>query len=134
MNEPIKVEGLRELRRGLRQLGKEHPKAIKNAGNKAAEIIVEEAKPRVPVVSGKAKSTVKVASTTTAARVQAGSKKVPYYAWLDFGGRVGRGRSVKRPFLKSGRYIWAAYADKLDIIEETLSQELEAVIKEAGLG
>lgn len=135
--EVIRVVGLREFRRNLKRLNREAPKGIKVASNKAAQIIVEEAKPRVPLGPGKgghAKSSIKAASTGTAARVQAGGKKYPYYAWLDFGGRVGRGHNTRRPFLKSGRYIWSAYEDKRVEIERVLAEELENVAQANGMG
>ena len=134
--EPIQVEGLREFSRDLRRMDKDAPKGLRLAGNKAADIVVAEAKPKVPIGPGKgghASSSIKAASTRTAARVSAGGKKYPYYPWLDFGGRVGRRRSVKRPFLKQGRYLWKAYADKRDEIEKTLQAELENVARGAGL-
>lgn len=134
--ETIRVEGLREFRRNLKRANRDAPKGIRVASNKAAQIIVDEAKPRVPIGPGKgghAASSIKAASTASAARVSAGGKRFPYYAWLDFGGRVGRNRSVKRPFLKSGRYIWAAYEDKREEIEAVLAEELKAVARGAGM-
>lgn len=127
MIQPIKVDGLREFNRGLRSLDKDLPKGLRLAGNEAARIVVGAAKPRVPVGPGKgghAASSIKAASTRTAARVSAGGKKYPYYPWLDFGGRVGPNKSVRRPFLKQGRYIWAAFDDHRDEIEQTLRAEL----------
>lgn len=134
--EPIKIEGLREFSRSLRKLDKDLPKGLRLAGNTAANVIVAEAKPRVPLGPGRgghAKTSIKAASTRTAARVSAGGKKFPYYPWLDFGGRVGPGKSVHRPFLKKGRYIWAAYAEKQAEFRETLKDELVKVAKDAGL-
>ena len=58
------------------------------------------------------------------ARIEAGGSKVPYYPWLDFGGRVGRRKSVHRPFLKDGRYIYDAFNrhrdDFIDVMREGL--------------
>lgn len=134
--QPIKVEGLRELNNGLRRMDKDLPKGLRLAGNAAANIVVDEAKPRVPVgpgAGGHAKSSIKAASTRTAARVSAGGKRFPYYPWLDFGGSVGRNKSVKRPFLKSGRYIWKAFDDKRAEVQQTLQDELVKVAESAGL-
>lgn len=129
----IEVHGLREFRRELRQLDRSLPKGLKTAGNKAAEVVVRHAKPRVPTRSGKAAGSVKAASTTSAARVQGGGKRVPYYPWLDFGGRVGRRHSVKRPFLKTGRYIWKSYAEHKGQVREELNDALTDVARNAGL-
>lgn len=132
----IHVSGLREFNRGLRRLDSEAPKGLRIAGNKAAQIVVDEAKPRVPLGPGKgghAKTSIKAASTRTAARVSAGGRRFPYYPWLDFGGRVGRRNSVRRPFLREGRYIWRAFADRREDVQKTLKDELVAVARGAGL-
>lgn len=133
---PIRVEGLREFSRALKRVDNEAPKQLRLAGNRAAQIVVDEAKPRVPIgpgVKGHAVSSIKASSTRTAARVSGGGKRFPYYPWLDFGGRVGPKRSVKRPFLKEGRYIWAAFADKRDEIEDVLQDAIVDVARNVGL-
>ncbi|MFR9804616.1 hypothetical protein ACL02T_20370 [Pseudonocardia sp. RS010] len=134
---PIRVEGLREFSRSLRRMDADLPKGLREAGNAAAKIVVNAAKPKVPTGPGKgghAKSSIKAASTRTAARVQGGGKRFPYYPWLDFGGRVGRKRSIRRPFLREGRYIWAAYAANDERIQEELVDQLKKVAQNAGLG
>ena len=134
MAEMIRISGLREFRRDLRRLDKSLPKGLRLAGNEAADIVVKAAKPRVPHRSGRAAGSLKAASTATMARVQGGSKRVPYFAFLDFGGRVGRRHSVKRPFLKQGRYIWAAFADNRGKVQKTLRKALSELARGAGLG
>lgn len=134
--EPIRITGLRELKRDLGKLDKDLPKALRLAANSAAELVVSAARPRVPSGPGKgghAASSIKAASTATAARISAGGKKYPYYPWLDFGGKVGPNKSTSRPFLKQGRYIWKAYADNDKKIADKLEEELIKVAKSAGL-
>jgi len=129
----ITVEGLRELRAALRKTDGDMHKMLRVAQNDAAQIVVNRAKPKVPARSGRARNSIRTASTQTATRVKAGSKRAPYYAWLDFGGRVGRKKSVKRPFLKSGRYIFPAYSETKDRVEDMLVKRLTDVCKEGGL-
>jgi hypothetical protein len=136
LTEAIRVDGLKEFSRALRRLDSNLPKALRLAGNEAAELVVSQARPKVPTGPGKgghASSSVKAASTRTAARVQGGGTRYPYYPWLDFGGRVGRKRSVHRPFLKTGRFIWRAYADDKERIAAKLADALERVVIDAGL-
>jgi hypothetical protein len=76
---------------------------------------------------------VKAKSTRTAVRVAGGGARVPYYSWLDFGGRVGRGRSVQRPFLRQGRYIYRAYFANRDRFGEMLEDVLVDVARQAGM-
>lgn len=134
--EVIAVEGLREVQHALRALDSEAPKGLRVAHNRAAEIVVAEAKPRVPLGPGRrghARDSIRVASTRTASRVKAGGARNPYYAWLDFGGRTGRKRSVRRPFIKEGRYIYPAFKAKRPEVQAALEDALHDVIRDAGL-
>lgn len=134
--EAIRVEGLKLLSRRLRKLDKNLPRELRAVGNDAAKIIIAEAKPRVPVgppAGGHAKSSLKASSTRTQARVSAGGKRYPYYPWLDFGGSVGRNRSVSRPFFKSGRFIWKAYERRHEQIEQRLRDGFLKVARTAGI-
>lgn len=131
--EPIKVEGWREFNRNLRKMSAELPKALRLAGNEAAEIVVDWAQPKVPRKSGRAAASVKARSTRTAARVSGGSKSVPYYAWLDYGGRVGRDRTTERLFVKEGRYLYPGYAANADKVRAVLLAALRKVAEDAGL-
>ena len=133
MADLIKIDGLAAFSRNLRKLDKDLPKALRLAINEATGIVVQEAARRVPVRTGKAKASVKAMSTRTASRIAGGSNRVPYFAWLDFGGRTGRRKSVQRAFLKEGRYLYAAYFDKRDEFDETLSRALLRVARQAGV-
>lgn len=131
--DPIKVDGLAQFNRDLRKLSADLPKALRLAHNEAAQIVVNYAQPKVPTKSGKAARSVKAKSTRTESRVVGGSKRVPYYPWLDFGGRVGPKRSVRRPFEKSGRYIYPGFARNRDEVDEVLVGALIGVAREAGV-
>jgi len=112
MADLIRVEGLAEFARKLKRLDAQLPKALRLALNQAADVIVETAQPQVPTRSGRARASIRSRSTRTLARVSAGGDQAPYYAWLDFGGRVGPDRSIERPFFKEGRYLYGAYFAK----------------------
>jgi hypothetical protein len=131
----IGIEGLAEFSRNLRKLDSELPKALRLALNEAADLVVDEARPGIPSRSGRAKRSVRKASTRTAVRVRGGGARAPYYPWLDFGGRVGKGRSIERPFLKEGRYIYAGYFRLRDTgqFQETLAAALLKVAAQAGV-
>lgn len=133
MGEAVSITGLREFQQQLKALDAELPKALRTAFNQAADIVVHEARPRVPSRSGKARASVKSRSTQTAARVVGGSKRVPYYPWLDFGGRVGPRGGVRRPFLKDGRFIYAAYFANRERFAEGTAEALITVARKAGL-
>lgn len=132
----IEVHGLREFRRNLRQMDRGLPKGLRVAGNKAAALVVAKAKPKVPTgpaKGGHARDSIRAASTQSAARVAGGGARYPYYPWLDFGGKVGRKDSVRRPFIKEGRYIWAAFSDNRRAVERELADALRDVADAAGL-
>lgn len=131
----IKIEGLAAFSRNLRKLDADLPKALRIALNEAAQVVVDFAVPRIPKRSGRAARSVKPRSTRTAVRVGAGGSRVPYFAWLDFGGRVGRKRAVQRPFYKEGRYLYKGYFAKRDSgeFEDVLTRALLGVARQAGV-
>ncbi|WP_020385881.1 HK97 gp10 family phage protein [Kribbella catacumbae] len=133
MTDAIKIDGLAEFTRNLKKLDSDLPKALRMAFNAAAEVVVTDARQGIPTKSGKAKASVNARSTASASRVVGGSKRVPYYPWLDFGGRVGKGRSVSRPFIKHGRYIYNAYFDNQARYAELVEQALLDVARQAGI-
>ena len=124
MAEAIAIDGLSQFVRNLKALDRETPKALRVAFNAAADVVVQDARGGIPTKSGRAKGSVKAKSTQTASRITGGGNRAPYYPWLDFGGRVGRNRSIKRPFLKEGRYIYRAYfanrAKYVELLEDAL--------------
>ena len=131
--EPIKIEGLAEFNRNLRKINADLPKMLRLAHNEAGRVVVNWAAPRVPKRSGRAAKTVKAKSTRTETRVSGGSTKSPYYAWLDFGGRVGPRKSVQRPFIKQGRYIYPGLGENYDQVQEILIRGLLDVARAAGV-
>lgn len=133
MAEPIQIRGLKEFSRNLRKLDRELPKGLRIALNEAAQVVVDYAVPRIPRRSGRAARSVKARSTRTAVRVSGGGNRVPYYPWLDFGGRVGRKRSVNRPFKKDGRYIYAGFHAKRKEFATVLERALLKVAESAGV-
>lgn len=135
MADPIKIDGLAQFTRDLKKLDGELPKAVRVALNQAAGVVVDYARPRIPRRTGRAQSSVRAQSTRTAVRVTAGGKKVPYYAWLDFGGKVGRKRSVNRAFMPEGRYLYKGYFAKRDSgeFQEVLTRALLDVAASAGI-
>lgn len=124
---PIEIKGLKEAVKNAKKVDNDLPKEFRKAGNKAADLLVAWIVPRVPKRSGKAAGTVKAASTQKAARVRAGGPKAPYYPWLDWGGRVGRNKSVKRKFYSDGRYIYPGIV----AIKPDLQNAYETALAEA---
>lgn len=128
--EPIKIAGLREFTKAAKAADETTGPMIKGVLNDGINLVLDHARPRVPSKTGVARGSMKAKSTAREARIVAGGTKAPYYPWLDYGGRVGRGRtgpntgSVNRPFYGGGRYLYPAYsavrADVLRVMEKGL--------------
>jgi hypothetical protein len=131
--EPIKIHGLKEFSRSLRRIDSDLPKALRVANNYGADVVVQWAQPRVPHDSGAAAGSIRAKSTRTSARVAAGSAAVPYYAWLDWGGRVGVRKSVYRPFLTEGRYLYPGLEANREKIIAKLAEAYADISQQAGV-
>lgn len=129
----IQVDGAKQLRGALRQMAAGSQKELRPAYNKAAQIVVEDVRRQVPKRSGRARGSVRSRSTQTAAIVRAGGKRVPYYGWLDFGGRVGRRKAVLRPFREEGRYLYPTIGRRRRELIAVIADELEKVARRARL-
>lgn len=131
--DPIRITGLRDLQAQLKALDGESQKQLRLVLNRAAEIVAAGARAKAPVRTGAYQSTIKVASSQREARVKAGSARVPYAGFLDFGGAVGRNKSVHRTFISQGRYVYPTYYAHQPQILDVLTQGLSTLITTAGL-
>lgn len=132
--DPIKIKGVREFQKALKDMDGETQKQLRVVFNSVAETIASATRRKVPSgPSGKAKGSVKVASSQREAKVKAGGNKAPYYPWLDFGGKTGRNKSIKRRFLTDGRYMYPTYRANRDSIQKALEKGLVDLARNAGL-
>lgn len=133
MADAIKIDGLDQFVRSLKKLDADLPKALRIGFNDAAGIIVDYGKAHMPRRTGRASATIRAASTRTAVRVKEGGRRAPYVPWLDFGGKVGRGKATKRPFYKEGRFLYPALRDRGDAIHEAIVKALLDTARGAGV-
>lgn len=129
----IQIDGLKQFRSQLKQIDANLPKKIRVALNSSSQLVIDYAKPKIPSRTGRARASLKVRSSQTKAAIAAGGTKAPYYPWLDFGGRVGRGNSVKRPYSREGRYVYPGLKANRDEITQTMASALTELAQEAGL-
>jgi len=74
----LKVKGLRQVIKGMREIGVPDT-AVKEAGTLAGNVVLEAARPLVPVRTGRLLSTLKVSKRLYNVQVLAGNNKsVPY--------------------------------------------------------
>lgn len=131
----VTATGLKEAKAATGKAKTAAPLRLKIGSKKAADLIARTARGRMPTGIGRkghVKSTVKVSSVGGQPGVIAGDKSHPYMAWLDFGGRVGPKRRTHRPYLKGGRYVWKAYADKSEEVERIIDDELVELGRDMG--
>lgn len=133
----LTINGLAEFKRDLKAIDRDLPKALRLALNESADLVVEAARPHMPVMSGRAARSIKARSTQNEARVQEGGAGVPYVPWLDFGGkRTGKGGGVAvRAFYSDGRVLYHGFYEVRDDgrFEEQLAKSLLSVAAQAGV-
>ena len=133
MAETIKIDGLDQFVRNLRKLDNDLPKTLRTGFNRAAKIVIDWAKPRVPHKTGRAANSMRATSTRSMVRVSEGGARAPYMPWLDFGGKVGRARSIHRPFIKEGRFLYAGLSAEHDKILAAVEAALLDAARAAGV-
>lgn len=141
-NITISVLGLKGFRRqaeaamGRKDAGVE----LRRVFNVASAAVVADAAANVPKVSGALAGSIRARSTRSEARVVMGKAKVPYAGFIEFGGRVGKGRtgrgtgSVRRPIVKAGRYLYPAFLRHQGLVLAVLVNELRALEKKMESG
>jgi phage gpG-like protein len=129
----VNVRGVKELQAALRQVETKLPRELRVAFNDAARSVVSRAGGQVPKRTGRLSSSVRAASTQRTGRVAMGSAAVPYAGFIEFGGRVGRNKSVNRQFVRRGRYLFPAAMRERDTVIRDLENALEGLIRRAGL-
>ncbi len=131
--EAVRVDGLDQFRRALKALDGNLGKGLRVALNTASTFIITEARPLIPVLSGKAAKSLKARSSQNTVRIAVGGKAAPYYPWLDYGGAVGVAGSIKRPFIGEGRYLYPTLGKNRAQFEKILTDALAEVARSAGI-
>lgn len=130
----IQVQGLAELRRSIIQAkDKELRKRLTAANKTAAQLVVTEALPHIPVRSGRLKSTIKAVGSQASGKARVGSAKVPYAPAIHWGtgpreGRRGPHNIERRPF------IYDAAQRIRSQIADAYQREVEDMMDEAVRG
>ena len=81
----VEVEGARQLRKALAELGDDAVDDLKAVNMEGVDIVLAEALTRVPVRSGRLYETVRGSATKTRGTIRAGFKRVPYAGPIHFG-------------------------------------------------
>lgn len=128
-----RVSGLAEVESGLAELAGAMDDVASDSAKRVATEVADHARPRVPSMSGRARRSIRVETTATGAEVLGGGSKASYYGWLDYGGRVGRGGSIRRPYRSDGRYIFPSFEALRGKAADAMADRLSDEVREAGL-
>jgi hypothetical protein len=132
MKAEVHVSGLTEYKKALRQIDDKLGTELRKGLNEVAQVVIDEARPKVPYLTGRAQSSMKAGSSQTAAQIKVGGTVAPHYMWLEFGGRVGHNKSVVRPFIKGGRYVYPTAAQKHNVLVDKLEDVIGTLTRKAG--
>jgi hypothetical protein len=130
----VRVEGIRELQRSLRQANASFPAELRKANKSAAEVVVAFALPKAPVKTGRLRKSIKAQAQQRGASVKGGTEvRVPYFGFIDFGGRVGIHGSVQREFIPEGRILYPALRQARPVFMRTYERDVKSLLVKAGL-
>ncbi len=113
----IEVQGLRELRRGLRAIDKSLLKELRKVDNSVAKTVVDEATPDIAVRTGRLKSTARAAGGAAVL----GGARAPYVEFV---------------YWRAANKWYHTEADKLERsgeLEKIYTSGLEAMLAAAGI-
>lgn len=129
----IRVEGVRELTRALKDLGdRELSDALRAAHKTISEEVVKKALPHVPVRTGRLRASVKALGTQRAATVKAGNSKVKYAPVIEYGAGPRKGKRGPHN-IKGRKFLTNAAATVGDQAKATYLEEINRIIRKAGL-
>ncbi len=137
----VEFRGIKEFVSGLKAIDANLPKELRVAFLGVAVKVAGEVAAVFPHgATGRAAASVKPRAGPKGAGIAIGGGAAPYAPWLDYGGTVGKGHkpgvggsgSVKRPFLKEGRYLYPTIVAAHDEIEKAAAAALVRVARSAG--
>lgn len=120
----IRVEGLKQTVRSLERLGVE-TQDLKAGFKKAGNVVVDESRGLVPVLSGKLLNTIRASNTKNKAIVRAGGARVPYAGVIHWGWP---GHNIE-----PNEFLVEGLANKQEQVLTVIEQELDALIKRLNL-
>lgn len=121
----VKIEGLRETQKALRDMSDELRFEMKETHRKAAEIVVQGSKRYVPFRTGKLAASIRAAATMTSGKVRVGSAAVPYAGPIHFGWPARR--------ISPQPFIYDALDERRDEVIELYQQRINGAIVKHGL-
>ena len=155
----VNITGLKELRRALNKVDKSIAAELREGLKDSVNIISADVRARIPKDTGRAAASVRAVSRGNTIYLVGGKASVPYFGWLDFGGKLpdkqpntkkalawaglvnGKGmpkgvlssKGAQRTVLKSGRYIYPAIERNMPKVIDAAGDAFDASARKAGL-
>ena len=132
----IEVQGVKVITKRLRQMDDGTKKELKSIYVQSANIVFRNAMPRVPVRSGRLKSTMRVSSSTRSGSVRAGGKRsAPYAGPVHFGwpNRPNLARSWYGGPIRPNTFLYSALDARRDEVESLFFLRVNRLAKKVGL-
>jgi hypothetical protein len=132
----IEVQGVKELTRQLRKMDDGTVKELKSIHIESANIVYRNAMPRVPVRSGKLKSTMRVSGSTRSGSVRAGGKRsAPYAGPIHFGwpNRPNMQKSWYGGPIRPNTFLYDALDARRSAVEDLFFRRVSKLAEKAGL-
>jgi hypothetical protein len=148
----INVTGLRELRSALRKIDKGLLAELRDEMKDAVDVVAQDVRAHIPTNTGRAAASVRATAGGNTFYIKAGGARVPYYGWLDFGGRlpdkrvsgkramdggslmhpVKHVRGANRPKIREGRYLYPAIRRQTPKIIDAAGDAVDNAARKAG--
>lgn len=128
----IKVEGLQQTIKSLQALGVDKSE-IQNANLEAANTLLRQARPLVPVRTGRLRNSLKASKTQYYAQVRAGSNAVPYANPIHWGWFRDKQTGVNRNVLPQP-FFSKALGYTYDQIIRDYDRNMQQLLNKYGIG
>jgi len=132
MESKVEIRGIKELGRAFKQIDDDLAPELKSRFMGIASDVATTAQGKVPRISGKAAGSIKPRASVRGASIAFGGTAAPYMPWLNFGGRVGRRKSIVRERVTPDRYIYTTIGQKRDDISDAADDAIVDVARHAG--
>lgn len=149
----VSVTGLAELRRALRQVDRSILPELRQGLKGAVDIVGAEVRSTIPHESGRAAASVRAVASGNTIYLVGGKASVPYFGWLEFGGKLPDKRprtkralmwggadhpsanatGAERTKVREGRYMYPAVKRNIPRIVEAAGDAFDDAARRAGL-
>ena len=121
----VKIEGLREVNKALKDLSDDLKNAMKETHLEAAKTVLPEAIRLAPVRTGALANSLRATATRTGGRIRAGAGAVPYAGPIHFGWPARR--------IKPQPFVYEALDPRRDEVIDVYVKRLNHLIEHYGI-